>query len=457
MKFINLVLIFAFITFETMIGQKAEPIRLRHSIQQKFIVNEFILKNKNLVISDTIKLDSLFTVVKKSWKLYVKDSLSIQNNNLSVEALNNLDAYSYYWTLLSITGQTNQKKEIEYYLFKNYMLPSLINDYQFIKTNPILSNLKLIWAGSLSNTLSFGVKYYDNSETSKSYYELFNNLKGLLLSFENADEATKAYATKLLNFLHEYEYEIETKKHFFNNQQDLSFTYFITGISTNKYAKNHVLRFGEILIKSYLSKGENDKCFAILNNLFFNTTNDEIPRDTLLKWYNIVDPVNGSKLYNEVLSKLTSNYFKTDLKSSIHLPQKWNLIFNNIPQEKIKSAKYILIDFWYSACSPCIAEVPELNELYTIIRNREDIVFISINSDFSTTRKDSSYVTNNARDINIKFPVVFDNKLSDFTKQFNVSGFPSKFIINTKGQLIAKEDGSPITLSSFYDFIKINK
>jgi hypothetical protein len=101
--------------------------------------------------------------------------------------------------------------------------------------------------------------------------------------------------------------------------------------------------------------------------------------------------------------------------------------------------------------------VPELNELYTIIRDREDIVFISINSDFSTTRKDSSYVTTTARDINIKFPVVFDNKLSDFTKQFNVSGFPSKFIINTQGQLIAKEDGSPITLSSFYDFIKINK
>ncbi len=457
MKFINLVLFFAFPTFETLIGQKAEPVRLRHSIQQEFIVNEFILKNKKLVICDTMKLDSLFTVVQKSWKLYVKDSLSIQNNNLSVEALNNLDAYSYYWTLLSITGQTRQNEDIEYYLFKNYMLPSLISDYQFIKTDPTPSNLKLIWAGSLSNTLSFGVKYYDNSGTSKSFSELFKNLKGLLLLFENADEATKAYATKLLNFLHEYEYETETKEHFFNNRQDLSFTYLITGISANKYPKNRVLPFGEILIKSYLAKGENDKCIAILNNLLFNTTNDEIPRDTLLKWYNIVDPVNGGQLCNEVLSKLNSNYFRTDLKSSIHLPQKWNLIINSIPQEKINSAKYILIDFWYSACSPCVAEVPELNELYTIIRDREDIVFISINSDFSTTRKDSSYVTSTARDIKIKFPVVFDNKLSDFTRQFNVSGFPSKFIINNQGQLITKEDGSPITLSSFYDFIKISK
>ena len=96
------------------------------------------------------------------------------------------------------------------------------------------------------------------------------------------------------------------------------------------------------MLKFYLSRGESDKCLAILNNLFFNTTNDELPRDTLLKWYNIVDPANGSKIYNEVLSKFSNNYFKTDNKSPIHLPQKWNLIFNSIPQEKIKNAKYIL-------------------------------------------------------------------------------------------------------------------
>lgn len=213
---------------------------------------------------------------------------------------------------------------------------------------------------------------------------------------------------------------------------------------------------GEILLKYYSSTAERDKCLTILNTLFFNTTNDEIPRDILSKWYNIVDPENGSKIYNETLSKFSSNYFKIDERTSIHLPQKWNLILNKIPQEKIKNAKYILIDFWETACSPCIAEVPKLNELYSVLKDRGDIIFISINSDFSATRKDSSYVITAARNVNIKFPVVFDNKLSDFTKQFNVSGFPSKFIINTQGQIIVKEDGTQITLSSFYDFIKIN-
>jgi thiol-disulfide isomerase/thioredoxin len=440
-----------------MIGQKAEPIRLRFTIQQQFIFNKFISNGKELSINDTIQLDSLLNVVNISWKSFVKDSLSTQKTNLSVQTLINLDAYSYYMTLRGITGQSDQKKEIEFHLFKDYMLPSLINDYQFIKTNPSLNNLKLIWAGSLTNTLIYGAKYYDNSETSKSFYELFKNLKVLLQSLGNSDNETKAYAAKLLNFLQYYDFEIETKKQYFNNQQDISFTYFITGISTNKYPKENVMPFGKTMIKFYLSKGESDKCLAILNNLFFNTTNDELPRDTLLKWYNIVDPVNGSKIYNEALSKFSSNYFKTDKRSPIHLPQKWNLILNSVSQEKIKNAKYILIDFWYSNCSPCIAEVPKLNEFYSVLKDREDLVFISINADFSHTQKDSSYVFETAKKYSIKFPVVSDNKQTNFTKQFNVSGYPSKFIINNQGQLIAKEDGSLITLSSFYDFIKINK
>jgi thiol-disulfide isomerase/thioredoxin len=336
------------------------------------------------------------------------------------------------------------------------MLPSLISDYQFIKMNPSLSNLKLIWAGSLTNTLRFGVEYYDNTETFRSFYELFKNIKELLHSFKNSDDETKAYAAKLLNFLNENEYEIETKHYFFNNQQDIAFTYFITGISTNKYPKYRIQPVGEIFLTYYLYKGESDKCLAILNNLFFNTTNDELPRDTLSKWYNIADPANGSKIYNEALNKFSGNYFKPDKRAPIQLPQKWNLILNSISQEKILNAKYILIDFWYSSCPPCIAEVPELNELSSVLKDRGDIIFISINADFSQTQKDSSNVFEVAKKHNIKFPVVSDNKQINFTKQFNVSSYPSKFIINNQGQLIAKEDGSLITLSSFYDFIKIN-
>ena len=337
------------------------------------------------------------------------------------------------------------------------MLPSLIYDYHFIKSNPSSDNLKLIWAGSLSNTFIFGVKYADITQTFRSSYELFKNLSVLLHSFENSDSETKAYTIRLLNYLNENEYEIETINYLFNNQQDLAFNYFITGISTNKYPKYRVKSMGKTLFKFYLSSGESDKCLSILNNLFYNTSNDELPRDTLLKWYNIADPANGSKYYTKISSDSTLNYFKINNKSSIRLPKNWSFILNSVSEDKLKKAKYILIDFWYSACSPCIAEIPKLNELHSLLKDNENIIFISINSEFSTTRKDSSYVKSTAKNTNIKFPIVFDNTQSNFTKQFNVSGFPSKFIINNQGQQIVKKDDSDITLASFYDFIKIHK
>ena len=82
MKFINLVFIFTFLIFGTIIGQKAEPVMPRHYFQQKFIMNEFLLNNKKLVINDTLKVDSLFTTMQKSWKSFVKDSLINNKSNI---------------------------------------------------------------------------------------------------------------------------------------------------------------------------------------------------------------------------------------------------------------------------------------------------------------------------------------------------------------------------------------
>ena len=76
MKVIRLVLVFMFFTLETMIGQKVEPPMPRFYYQQTFIRDNFLLRNKNLILSDTKEVDSIFTALQKSWKSFVKDSLA---------------------------------------------------------------------------------------------------------------------------------------------------------------------------------------------------------------------------------------------------------------------------------------------------------------------------------------------------------------------------------------------
>jgi len=38
-------------------------------------------------------------------------------------------------------------------------------------------------------------------------------------------------------------------------------------------------------------------------------------------------------------------------------------------------------NFWFIACKPCIAEIPELNEIHDKYKNNKDVVFASITFD----------------------------------------------------------------------------
>lgn len=453
MKSLPLIFISLFITISTLFAQESKQIMPRHALQQQFLIKE-LSNRKKLSINKTDQLDSLFIALKTTWMSFVKDSLISYNSSYSAEAFNNLDAYSYNLVFRSIKGQAEQKN-IEHHLYKNYMLPSIIKDLNIYNEDQSLNNLKLIWRGSLDNLLYLGVKYYDHTDISRNFYAFYTDLRKTLLPLSNLGSEKSIYAKKLLNTLIGFEYEIETKKHYFSNQQDISFTYLITGLSTNKYYKPDAVIFADTLIRYYHSIGEQDKCIAIMNNLFLNTSNDILPRDTLRKWYRFIDIKNGDNLFDETRNKFSSNDFQALEENTIRLPEILNFVTDTISQKKIRKANYILIDFWYTACPPCINELSDLNEFYALLKSRDDIVFISINADYYTTKKDKSNVYSFAKKFNIEFPIIYDNEQTKFIKQFNVYGYPTKFILNTKGQIITKKDKSNITLSTFYDFVKI--
>jgi hypothetical protein len=455
MKTLRIICSLLFLAYGTLFSQiGTETFKFRHTLQQQFILKRYLLNNKKPEIKDTLQLDSVFTFVDKAWRAFVKDSLNSKTIGYSVEALNNLDAYSYLWMLMIINNNVDNDKELMFRLTKKYMLPSLMYDVQFVKNNPTLTNLKLIWNGSL-NMMYYGNEYFTNSDDFNAFYRLYVNLKELLNSDNDSDNETRAYKASILNVLESISYETQAKYYYFNNSPDLSFTYLITGLSTNKINKSRAILFSKPLIKYYLSVGDKDKSIAILNNLFFSTTSDNLQRDSLFKWYNLVDSINGKTLYKVALNKFSTDYFQVSDKPSIELPARWNLINDTIVEKKIRKASYILIDFWYTACSPCVSEVPKLNALYSFMKDRVDVVFISINADYFNTKKDRSYVNSVAKGLNIEFPIVYDNEKTKFTNQFNVNGYPAKFIVDKQGRIITKNDKSQITLETFYDFLKV--
>ena len=91
--------------------------------------------------------------------------------------------------------------------------------------------------------------------------------------------------------------------------------------------------------------------------------------------------------------------------------------------EKLKG-RVVVINFWFTACQPCIEEIPALNRLVKEYKNK-DVIFFGITYDSYKTLK-SEFLTKYKFDFNI----VCDEK--SITEMFS-AGYPTTYIIDKKG------------------------
>ncbi|GAA4234606.1 hypothetical protein GCM10022291_14410 [Postechiella marina] len=101
---------------------------------------------------------------------------------------------------------------------------------------------------------------------------------------------------------------------------------------------------------------------------------------------------------------------------------------------KSLQGKYVLIDFWGLWCSPCVAEMPEVKVFQE--KHKDNLVVVGINSG-DTKEKIQAFVE--------KHGYMWQQLLSDkantsdnFVNHFNVQGFPTKLIIDRRGNIVKR-------------------
>ena len=103
--------------------------------------------------------------------------------------------------------------------------------------------------------------------------------------------------------------------------------------------------------------------------------------------------------------------------------------------------KYVLLDFWFVGCGPCVSELPKL-KLAQQVYAESNFTVIGVHTNSQTADEVRAFMKKRG----INYPVVVDNAAGEITEAYRkigLTGFPRKFLIGPDGKIIV--NGSATT------------
>ena len=100
-------------------------------------------------------------------------------------------------------------------------------------------------------------------------------------------------------------------------------------------------------------------------------------------------------------------------------------INGNIISSENTKGKIVVLNFWFTACKPCIEEIPKLNEVYDQYKDNNNVVFASV------TFNEPGQVNKFLKKYPFQYPVVADAR--DICDLFGVTGYPTNIVIDKNG------------------------
>lgn len=93
--------------------------------------------------------------------------------------------------------------------------------------------------------------------------------------------------------------------------------------------------------------------------------------------------------------------------------------------------KIVVINFWFTTCPPCVAEIPELNKIASKYK-KSSVEFLAIT--FENKDKVAPFLKKHP----FYFDIITDAKI---IRKYNIIGFPTSLIIDKEGKIMFKKTG----------------
>lgn len=104
---------------------------------------------------------------------------------------------------------------------------------------------------------------------------------------------------------------------------------------------------------------------------------------------------------------------------------------------KNSNARLIIMDFWYSACYPCIKSIPEVNKLYDLFHDKGVAIYgvNIIDDEIANKSRMEKYVRNNP----MSYPTIMADR--ELYSHWVPDGYPSLIILDSNFKLITRHTG----------------
>ena len=141
------------------------------------------------------------------------------------------------------------------------------------------------------------------------------------------------------------------------------------------------------------------------------------------------------------------------LPSTVDLPEKRpvapEVTFVTIKGEKITpeslQGKVVMVNFWATSCTTCVAEMPQMVETYNKFKD-DGLEFVAVAMSYDPP----SYVVNFAQSRQLPFKVAIDNTGAVARAWGDVKLTPTTFLVNKRGQIVKRFVGTP-------DFVELHQ
>ncbi len=353
------------------------------------------------------------------------------------------DSYVPHWLLNSLALQTNTQAPewATCHVWKTYMVPAFLTDYAFFSNEPTSDKAFLIWQGSASNVFDGRAFRCALPESVwASLVTTFTTMPAVIDAYLDEGAYTDEKVERRLRSVRRSATGrapyFEIMDALYEDRRDAAFAHLAAIFAEQRPALNPIL-LGRNLAEAYQAAGEPFKALAALDLLIRSTTPQDLPRDSLSRWYTAIDPERGPARFR--LLRATAGL--PTLIASEHrvvLSGRYTNLATGEPFDLAAlNGKMVLLDFWFTGCAPCIAEIPNLNAIDAQYGG-DDFAFVSISSDPVIEGPGEAETRAFAEEYGMAFLALLDDPEHSLTEQFNVNnlGWPRKFLINENGDLM---------------------